>query len=167
MISSVANLAAHTGELITINFDPVFHSATPGSSAWSLVATNIRIRLIVQKGRYVPDMIMTRLRARLTVPNIFVQQIVWLLPVNRDEFIGTVPLSLYIHGGSDGLAHTHQQIFLFDRLFRDFNENDPNPVASNALIDPISQSPRFQVNLFNATPFARVDMGTWSSISLD
>jgi hypothetical protein len=164
VISSVANLAAETRETMTISFDPIYHSATPGSSAWSMVTSNMQIHLFVPFGRYVPRMIMTRLRARLADTYMFVQQTGWLLPMNDNEFIGTVPLPLYIRGGDDGLTQAYQQHILFDRLYHDFGDDTPDPVASDALIDPISQSSQFQVDLFAATPFASVDIGAWSSV---
>jgi len=36
---------------------------------------------------------------------------------------------------------------------------------NETLIDPINGTPRFQVNMFEASPFSRVDMGVWSTLA--
>jgi hypothetical protein len=48
--TSVARLAAKTHESIVINFEPEYRPPTPGSSAWSIIAKNIRLKLVVPTG---------------------------------------------------------------------------------------------------------------------
>jgi hypothetical protein len=166
MRASVANLASSAKETITINFDPIYYSATPGSSAWSMVASNLTISAVVPLDQAQPMLIMTRLRGRIATPNLFIQQTIWLAPVaDGNVFVATLPMPLYIRGGDSGQIQSYRQYFLFDLMYHDFGETDPNPVANAALIDPISQSARFQVDLFAATPYASVDMGVWGSLS--
>jgi len=62
--TSVARLAAKTHESIVINFEPEYRPPTPGSSAWSIIAKNIRLKLVVPTGRFRPNWVLARMLAR-------------------------------------------------------------------------------------------------------
>jgi hypothetical protein len=70
-------------------------------------------------------------------------------------------LPLYIVGGSDGQTQSYKQFLQFDRMLDDLTD-DPDAMSHNFLIDPISQTSTFQIDMFASTPYARTDMGTWS-----
>ena len=44
---SVARLAAQNARVDNDHLQPEYRPATPGSSAWSIIAKNIRLRLVV------------------------------------------------------------------------------------------------------------------------
>jgi hypothetical protein len=69
IMPSVARLAAQTHESITITFEAEYRPATPGSSAWSIIAKNIRLRLVVPTERPLPNSVLAKMLARTSDPN--------------------------------------------------------------------------------------------------
>src|SRR5215470_8249721 len=85
---SVARLAAQTQESITISFEPEYHPATPGSSASSILARNIRLKLSVPGDRPRPNWILAQMLARTASPYALVDQYIVLQPASDRDFAG-------------------------------------------------------------------------------
>jgi hypothetical protein len=169
MSTSVARLAAQTHELITITFEPAYRPATPGSSAWSIIAKNIRLRLTVPTERPLPNWVLARMLAWTCDPSPYalIDQYIVLQAATGRDFSGEAFFPLTIEAGSSGQVQSYKQRFEFSSFY---GFSDQNAVMfeldrnTETLIDPINATPRFQVNMFEASPYARVDMGLWSTI---
>src|SRR5262245_11304122 len=101
---SVARLAAETHESITITFEPVYSPATTGSSAWSIIAKNIRLTLTVPTERPLPNSVLARMLAWTSDPSPYAlidQYIVLQVATGRD-FTGEAIFPLIIEAGSSG-----------------------------------------------------------------
>jgi hypothetical protein len=166
---SAARLAAQTHESITITFEAEYRPATSGSSAWSIIAKNIRLRLVVPTERPLPNSVLAKMIARTSDPNPYAlidQYIILQVGTNR-EFGGEAPFSVIIEAGDSGQVRSYKQRFDFSNFYSFYNEDtvmfelDRN---IETLIDPINHTPQFQVNMFEASPFSRTDMGLWSTI---
>jgi hypothetical protein len=53
-VTAVANLASQTGETIRIDFESKYSPPSGGSSAWNIVARNIKVTLTVPEDRPLP-----------------------------------------------------------------------------------------------------------------
>jgi hypothetical protein len=165
---SVARLAAETHESITITFEPIYRPTTPGSSAWSIIAKNIRLTLTVPTERPLPNSVLARMLASTSDPSpaLIDQYIVLQVATGRD-FTGQAILPLIIEAGSSGQVQSFKQRFEFASFYGSSNQDavmfEPNQ-NTNTLIDPINHTPRFQVNMFEASPYSRTDMGLWLTI---
>jgi hypothetical protein len=166
---SVARLAAQTHESITITFEAEYRPATPGSSAWSIIAKNIRLRLVVPTERPLPNSVLAKMLARTSDPNPYalIDQYIVFQGVTDRDFGGEAPFPVIIEAGASGQVQSYKQRFEFSNLYSFSNEDavmfelDRN---RETLIDPINHSPQFQVNMFEASPYSRTDMGLWSTI---
>jgi hypothetical protein len=166
---SIARLAAATHESIMVTFEPEYRPPTPGSSAWSIIAKNIRLRLVVPSERPRPNWILARMLARTSDPNpdTLVDQFIVLQAVTDGDFSGEALLPVKINAGASGQVKSYKQRFEFFNFYSFYNEDavmfelDRN---TERLVDPINHSPQFQVDMFEASPFSRTDMGLWSTV---
>jgi hypothetical protein len=170
MSTSVARLAAQTRESITITFEPAYRPATPGSSAWSIVAKNIRVVLTVPTERTLPNWVLARMLARTSDPNPYtlVDQYIVLQAATGRDFSGEALFPLTIEMASSGQTQSYKQRFEFSSFYGPNNQDAVMFELDNkyeTLIDPINGTPRFQVNLFEASLFSRVDMGLWPTLA--
>jgi len=69
--------------------------------------------------------------------------------------------------GSGGQLQAYKQRFEFASVYGSANQDavmfEPDR-NTETLIDPINHTPRFQVSMFEASPYSRTDMGLWSTI---
>jgi hypothetical protein len=164
-----ANLASATGETIRIDFDADYTSPTPGSSAWNIVANNLRITVSVPAAKALPGWIMGRVLARTDDSGemVLIDQCILLQNTMGREFGGLAPYPLLIRSGEEGLSTSYDQIFHFTFNGGSF---DPRKIAAlmddpgASLTDPVSATPRFQTNLFFATPYATHPQSDWDSL---
>jgi len=166
---SVARLSAETHEFITISFEPTYRPATPGSSAWSIIAKNIRLTLVVPTERSLPSTIRARMLAWTSDPSPYalIDQYIVLQTASDRGFSGEALLPLIIETGSGGQLRAYKQRFEFASVYGSANQDavmfEPDR-NTETLIDPINHTPRFQVSMFEASPYSRTDMGLWSTI---
>jgi hypothetical protein len=162
---SVARLKAETHESITITFDAEYRPATPGSSAWSIIAKNLHVDMVIPSARPHPHWALAKILARTTDPNPYalIDEYVVLQEIDPKHFGGAGPFSLLIRAGEQGQEHAYRQKIEFASFYRSYDEND-FVHDQDTLIDPVNQTSRFQTDLFQASPYARADMGTWLSI---
>jgi hypothetical protein len=166
---SVARLAAQTHESITVTFEPEYRPATPGSSAWSIIAKNIRLGLVVPTERPRPNWVLARMLARTSDPNPYtlIDQFIVLQAVTDRDFSGEALFPVIIKAGASGQVQSYKQRFEFFNFYSFYSEDavmfelDSN---TERLVDPINHSPQFQVDMFEASPFSRTDMGLWSTV---
>jgi hypothetical protein len=143
-----ANLTSQTGETIRIDFSAVYSPPTPGSSAWSVSARNIQITLTVPQNRPLPAWFLAQLFPGASGSD---QAVILQNPGGR-VYSGTVPYDIMIRSGNMGLSQGYDQMHEF------------TPRGVSSLIDPMNGTPRFQTNLFFATPFATTDQGLWHTL---
>ncbi len=67
-------------------------------------------------------------------------------------YFGTAPNDIMIRSGNMGMSQDYTQTHEF------------TPQAAGSLIDPMNGTPRFQTNLFLATPFATTPQGVWHTL---
>jgi hypothetical protein len=167
---SIARLAAETHESITITFEPTYRPATPGSSAWSIIAKNIRVTLSVPAERPLPNWVLARMLARTSDPYALIDEYIVLQIAKDRGFSGTASFPLTIETGSSGQAQSYNQRFEFVSFYGFSNLSFDDAVmferAGNAesLIDPINHTPLFQVSMFEASPYSRTDSGLWPTL---
>jgi len=167
--TSVARLAAKTHESIVINFEPEYRPPTPGSSAWSIIAKNIRLKLVVPTGRFRPNWVLARMLARTSDPNPYtlIDQYIVLQSVTDRDFSGEALFPVQIEAGASGQVQSYKQRFEFSNFYSFYNEDavmfEPER-NMETLIDPINHSSQFQVSMFEASPYARTDMGLWPTV---
>jgi hypothetical protein len=131
-----------------ISFSAVYSPPTPGSSAWSVSAQNIQVKLTVPQGGLLPP----SFTAQLIPSSGGNPQTITLQNSGGRVYTGTMQNSVLIRSGSMGLSHGYDQ-------FHEFT-----PQNASSLIDPINGTPRFQTNLFFAAPFATTSQGQWNHI---
>jgi hypothetical protein len=149
---SLARLTASTGESITIQFSAAFLS-TPGSGgAWSLRTSDIRVSLDVPADRPLPRRVLVRLQARPDGSDWRRELEFALESTGERSYSGQLDGKVLIRSGAHGQERSEKQEIEFV-LIRSSSEE--------ALIDPINQSTRFQIDLFQASGLAQVQMGQW------
>jgi len=166
---SVARLAAETHETMMVTFDPEYRPPTPGSSAWSIIAKSIRLSLVAPAKRPRPNWVLARMLARTCDPNpsTLIDQFIVLQAVTDRDFSGEALLPVKIKAGESGQVQSYKQRFEFFKFYSFYNEDavmfelDRN---TERLVDPINHSPQFQVDMFEASPFSRTDMGLWLTV---
>ena len=167
---SVARLAAQTQESITITFSPEYRPATPGSASSSIIARNIRVTVDLPDQQPSPSWILARMLARTAPsPDALIDQYIVLQAATDRDFGGEAPFPLIIETSSSGRTQSYNQKFNFSYMYGLYNEDYvvfELGGQKKMLIDPINHSPQFQVNMFEASPYSRTDMGLWSSIPL-
>ena len=102
---SIAMLAAQTHEAITISFGTQYRPPSPGSSAWSIIAKNIRVGLLVPADRPLPNWVLARMLASTGDPNQLIDQYIVLQGVGDRLFGGggdpSFPIPLTIEASSE------------------------------------------------------------------
>ena len=95
---SVARLAAQTHESITITFEAEYRPPTPGSSAWSIIAKNIRLGLVVPTERPLPNSVLAKMLARSSDPNPYalIDQYIVFQGVTDRDFGGEAPFPVIL-----------------------------------------------------------------------
>jgi hypothetical protein len=147
-----------SGEDIDIKFDATYWPATGGSSAWSMTATNVRL-FITQLKFQGPRYYLLRFRGMIADPFVFVEQYVIIQRITDAGYEGELSLPLYIRGGEDGMTKSYLHFVEIDRMSDDLAP-DPDALDRNVLID----TGAFEVDMFDATPFADTAMGNWGSL---
>src|SRR5215208_5886576 len=109
---SLARLAAETQESITITFNPEYHPATPGSSASSIIARNIRLTVVLPDKQPSPTWVLARMLARTAPsPDALIDQYIVLQANSGREFGGEAPFPVIIERSSSGHAQSFNQKF--------------------------------------------------------
>src|SRR6516165_1579584 len=100
-------------------------------------------------------------------PSVLIDQYIVLQAATGRDFSGTALLPLLIKAGSGGQLQSYKQRFEFASVCGSFNQDaamfEPDR-NTETLIDPINHTPRFQVSMFDASPYSRTDMGLWLTI---
>jgi hypothetical protein len=111
---SIARLAGQTHETITITFEPQYRPPSPGSSAWSIIAKNIRVTVVVPTERPLPNWVLARMLAWASDPYALIDQYI-VLQIGIDRgFSGLAFFPLTIEASSSvGQAQSYNQRFEF------------------------------------------------------
>lgn len=143
-----ARLKSVTGESVEIRFlsDPYVRGTTwfsvPGSGgACSTKATDIRISFDVPVNRPLPDYVLIRLHAKTEEG----QDREFELTLGRTgdrSYSGRLDQRLLIMSGSHGKLHSYEQVAEFVLI---------QGGHSDTLVDPISQTTQFRINLDKAS----------------
>jgi hypothetical protein len=148
MPTGTANLASLTGETIRIDFSAQYSPPSGDSSAWSIRARNVHFTLTVPQDRSMPTLFIAQL-----FPGAGGNpQAVILQNTAAGVYCGTAPNDFIIRSGNMGMSQDYTQTHEF------------TPQCAGSLIDPMNGTPRFQTNLFFATPFATTDPGLWHTL---
>jgi hypothetical protein len=151
---NVARLKAVTGESVEVHFsiDPYAVGttiagqriwSTPGSGgAWAIAATDIQVSLDVPPDRPLPDRVLVKTHADHEFQSA-------LEPTGGRSYSGQLNGRILIRSGSHGEVYPMRQEIEFV-LIRDGHEE--------ALVDPINQSTRFQIDLYQASAIAGLSM---------
>jgi hypothetical protein len=169
-ISGLANLASTSRETMSVAFSAHYSGTTPGSSAWSIVARNIRISIALEEGRsHPPEWMLGQIFGRTEDSGemTLVNQCVVLRNGGGQALSGVAPYAMPIRSGEQGMTTSYDQVLRFTFGLGSFNAVDiaallDSPGAS--LTDPVNRTIRFQVNLFFATAYATTDQGNWDNI---
>jgi hypothetical protein len=164
-----ANLTSATGETIEIDFTAHYTGPAAGSSAWSIVAENIRLKVTVPQGRTLPDWILGRVLAQ-TANGSYRDLIEQCMLVDRSSdrgYLGEADNALLIRAADSGIEVSFRQLFAFAFAFGAggfglYTVASLEDHPGHSLVDPINRSIRFQTDLFFATPYATTDQGQWA-----
>src|SRR4051812_19394420 len=105
--STVARLAAQTQESITITFTPEYRPPTPGSSASSIIARNIRLTVVLPDKQPSPSWVLARMLARAAPsPDALIDQYIVLQAATEQDFGGEAPFPVIIEASSSGRAQS-------------------------------------------------------------
>src|SRR5262245_62076501 len=100
-------------------------------------------------------------------PYTLVDQYIVLQAATGRDFSGEALFPLMIEAGSSGKIQSYKQRFEFSSFYGFATQDavmfelDGN---TETLVDPIIGTPRFQVDMFEASHFSRVDMGLWATL---
>jgi len=113
---SVATLSAETHEF---SLEPTYRPATPGSSAWSIIAKNIRLTLVVPTERPLPSTVRARMLAWTSDPSPYalIDQYIVLQTASDRGSSGEALLPLVIEAGSGGQLQAYKQRFEFASVY--------------------------------------------------
>jgi hypothetical protein len=162
-----ANLRSTTGEIIVIDFTAHYTGPAPGTSAWSIVAENIFVNITLPQGRLLPNWILVRLLGQTanTSDRDLIEQCIFAGSGSSRGYSGEAENPVLIRAADSGIERSFQQLFAFGQGGSNFGLYMVASVEDHPgqnLIDPISQSIRFQTDLFFATPYATTDQSQWA-----
>ena len=163
----LADLRSAAGEIIEIDFTAHYTGPAAGSSAWSIVAENILVKLTVPQGRPLPNWILVRLLGQTanTSDRDLIEQCIFAGRDSSHGYSGEAENPVLIRASDSGIEQSFQQLFAFGSGGGNFGLYTVASVEDHPeqnLIDPISQSIRFQTDLFFATPYATTYQGQWA-----
>jgi hypothetical protein len=151
---NIARLKAVTGESVEIHFsiDPYaggvtingqrYMSTPGGGGTWAIDATDIRVSLDVPPNRPLPDRVLVKMHADREFQSALERQ--------QDRcYSGQLGGSICIRSGSRGQVFPEKQEVEFV-LIRGGHEE--------TLVDPINQSTRFQIDLYQASVIAGLSL---------
>ena len=162
-----ANLRSTTGEIIEINFTAHYTGPAAGSSAWSIVAENILVKITVPQGTPLPNWILVRLLGQTanTSDRDLIEQCIFAESGSNRGYSGEAENPVLIRASNSGIEQSFQQLFAFGSGGSNFSLYTVASVEDHPeqnLIDPINQSIRFQTDLYFATPYATTDQSQWA-----
>jgi hypothetical protein len=168
-LPGLARLGSATGETMTVAFKADYSGVTAGSSAWSVVARQLRITVALPAAASPPPWILAQVLARTegSGEQALVDQVIILQQDEVNVFSGLAPYDLLIRSGEGGMTTSYEQRFEFTLTSGSFDV--PKVIAvmddpSASLIDPVNGTPHFQTNLFFATPYATKHQSDWDTL---
>jgi len=138
--------------MIEIQFSAGFLS-TPGSGgAWSLRTRGVRVSVHVPLARPLPNRVLVTLYAHPD-PGEWREELRFVLePDGERSYDGQLDRTVFIRTGSSGQVRPENQEIEFVLSWSSSEE---------PLIDPINQTTRFQLDLFQASGLTEENFGLW------